>query len=88
MYGISYIYIKKVVLLPCQSSIINRKDMNNIENIKGQMRDMEAGQTLQFPIERLAVVRVYASDLSAELNRDYKTRTDRPRRIIEVIRRA
>ena len=81
--------VRKFVLpLHRQSSIINRKDMNNIENIKGQMRDMEAGQTLQFPIERLAVVRVYASDLSAELNRDYKTRTDRPRRIIEVIRKA
>lgn len=78
----------KVVILPRQSSIINRKDMNNIENIKGQMREMEAGQTLQFPIERLAVVRVYASDLSAELDREYKTRTDRPRRIIEVCRKA
>lgn len=78
----------KAVILPRQSSIINRKDMNNIENIKGQMREMEAGQSLQFPIERLAVVRVYASDLSAELNREYKTRTDRPRRIIEVIRKA
>ena len=58
------------------------------ENTKEEIKQMEIGQVVSFPIERLAVIRTYASELSLVMNRLYKTKADKGKRQIEVIRMA
>lgn len=58
------------------------------ENTKEKIKQMEIGQTVSFPIERLAVIRTYASELSLVMNRKYKTRADKGKRRIVVSRTA
>lgn len=58
------------------------------ENTKEEIKQMEIGQMVSFPIERLAVIRTYASELSLVMDRKYKTRADKGKRRIEVSRIA
>lgn len=58
----------------------------NIQKIRPALIAMEVGNTISFPIERLKSVRTQASELGAIYERQFKTRTDRIARIIEVTR--
>ena len=58
------------------------------ETVKDQIKQMEVGQTLSYPIERLTVVRTYACELGMILDRKYKTETDRDNRTINVTRES
>ena len=59
---------------------------NKTTDTKNQIREMEVGQELVFPIERLEVIRVYACSVGLAMGRTYKTRTDRESRTITVVR--
>lgn len=61
---------------------------NKTTDTKNQIREMEVGQELVFPIERLEVIRVYACSVGLTMGRTYKTRTDRESRTITVVREA
>ena len=54
--------------------------------IRPALIEMEVGVTITFPISRLKSVRTQASELGAIYERQYKTRTDRVAKIIEVTR--
>jgi hypothetical protein len=56
--------------------------------IKPQIKQMEKGAMLTFPLENINVVRVYCSDLGTTLNRRYKTRKSLDGKVVEVIRLA
>ena len=56
------------------------------QDLKGQIREMKVGQVLTMPIERVATVRTYASEIGVVLNRLYKTFTDRNTRVVTVTR--
>jgi hypothetical protein len=55
-------------------------------NVIGTLRGMEVGEVQAFPIERLRVVRVAASEIGVILSRKYRTRSDRDRQIVMVKR--
>lgn len=55
---------------------------------KSQIRQMEKGQSLQFPLERMYVIRQYAYELSMLMGREYHTAIDKEKKIIEVSRVA
>lgn len=56
--------------------------------IKPQIKQMEKGAMLTFPLENINAVRVYCSDLGTTLNRRYKTRKSLDGKVVEVIRLA
>lgn len=58
------------------------------ETTKDEIKQMEVGQTISFPIERFAVIRTYAYELGLLLNRVYRTAIDKEERIINVFREA
>lgn len=64
--------------------------MKNFEEppikIRPVLINMQVGDTVTFPIERLKSVRSQASELGAILNVTYVTKTDRHERTIEVTR--
>lgn len=47
---------------------------------------LQKGDTISFPISRLKSVRTQASELGAIYERQFKTKTDRVAKIIEVTR--
>ena len=49
---------------------------------------MSIDDIVVFPAEKTSVLRATASNLAFELNREYKTRTNRDERIIRVVRTA
>lgn len=51
-----------------------------------RLRNMEVGDVVSFPVEKLSVLRVMASVLGIQWNRVYSTRSDRARRVVEVTR--
>ena len=51
-----------------------------------QFRQMEVGDTLSFPPEKLASVKPLVSSLGFMLGRLYKVRSDKERRVVEVSR--
>lgn len=55
---------------------------------KSQIRQMEKGQLLQFPLERMYVIRQYAYELGMLMGREYHTAIDKEKKIIEVSRIA
>ena len=57
-------------------------------DVKNQIRQMEIGDEISFPIERLEVVRVYACSVGLVMGRNYKTRTDRENMTITVVRES
>jgi hypothetical protein len=55
-------------------------------DLKNEIREMAVGQRLSFPMDRLAVVRTYASEIGFVLNRRYKTFADKETRSVVVTR--
>ena len=60
----------------------------NPQKIRPTLTGMEVGDQARFPIEQMKSVRTQASELSAILDRTYKTSTDRKERVISVPRTA
>lgn len=58
----------------------------NLEKIRPTLTALEIGDEVTFPISRLKSVRNQASELGAIYNRQYKTKTDRERHTITVVR--
>ena len=58
----------------------------SIQKIRPTLFEMAVGATATFPISRLKSVRTQASELGIMFNRQYKTKTDRVARTIEVTR--
>lgn len=61
---------------------------NKIYKIRPAIEALEVNQKIDFPIEKLRVVRVTASDLGLMLGRRYSTLTDRDERTVIVTRIA
>lgn len=58
----------------------------NLEKIRPVLTALEIGDTASFPISRLKSVRTQASELGVIYNRQFKTKTDREKRVIIVKR--
>lgn len=58
----------------------------NLEKIRPVLTALEIGDTVSFPISRLKSVRTQASELGVIYNRQFKTKTDRGKRVIIVKR--
>ncbi|MBM6674457.1 hypothetical protein [Marseilla massiliensis] len=58
----------------------------NLEKIRPVLTALEIGDTVSFPISRLKSVRTQASELGVIYNRQFKTKTDREKRVIIVKR--
>ena len=58
----------------------------NMEKIRPVLTALEIGDTVSFPISRLKSVRTQASELGVIYNRQFKTKTDREKRVIIVKR--
>jgi hemerythrin superfamily protein len=57
-----------------------------MEKIRPKLMNMEVGDEVIFPIEKMKSVRVEASELGAIMDRIYETHSDRIRRTLTVIR--
>lgn len=60
--------------------------METNEKIRPAIYTMAEGETKEFDIAKMKTVRTQCSELGAIYNRQYTTRTDRVKRIIEVTR--
>ena len=49
---------------------------------------MSIDDVVVFPAEKTSVLRATASNIGLEMNREYRTRTDRDERVIRVVRTA
>lgn len=58
------------------------------ENTKEEIKQMEIGDVISYPIERLAVIRTYAWEIGLVMNRNYKTYTHKDERMVTVKRLA
>jgi hypothetical protein len=58
----------------------------NMEKIRPALVALEIGDEITFHISRLKSVRTQASELGAIYNRQFKTRTDRVKQTITVMR--
>jgi hemerythrin superfamily protein len=58
-----------------------------MEKIRPKLMNMEVGDEVIFPIEKMKSVRVQASELGAIMDRIYETRSDRINRTISVSRK-
>lgn len=62
--------------------------MTNQKTLAPMIREMEIGGRIEYPLERMRAVRATCSMIGLEMNRQYTTRIDKERRIIEVNRVA
>lgn len=60
--------------------------VENLEKIRPVLTALEIGDTVSSPISRLKSVRTQASELGVIYNRQFKTKTDREKRVIIVKR--
>lgn len=60
--------------------------VENLEKIRPLLTSLEVGEAVSFHISRLKSVRTQASELGAIYNRQYKTKTDRVKHTITVVR--
>jgi len=58
------------------------------ENVAEVLRNMEVGDVAVFPIARMTTVRVGGCNIGLELDRKYRTKTDRETRTISITREA
>lgn len=58
----------------------------NVLKICPALVELKVGETISFPISRLKSVRTQASELGAIYERQFKTKTDRVAKTIEVTR--
>ncbi len=57
-----------------------------IQDLKNSVRHMEVGQTIEQPIERLAVVRQYAYEIKLLEGKVYTTFADKDKRVVTITR--
>ena len=57
-------------------------------DMKNQVRQLEVGMALQFPLERMYVVRQYAYEVGMLMGRRYITAIDKEKRTITVTRES
>lgn len=55
-------------------------------NMKGKVTNLGIGETVEFPIEKLNIIRTYAYEVGLKAERKYKTAVDKVRRVITVTR--
>ena len=67
---------------------MNEKNYDSRLTIRETLKDMSIDDVIVFPAEKTSVLRATASNLGLELNREYKTRTNRDERVIRVVRTA
>ncbi len=67
---------------------MSEKNYDNRLTIRETLKDMSIDDVIVFPAEKTSVLRATASNLGLELNREYKTRTNRDERVIRVVRTA
>lgn len=60
--------------------------MNEKKTLIGTIKSIENGEIVSFPIARITTVRATATIASMQLNREYRTRTDREKGVIIVER--
>ena len=78
-----------ILLLLCGNSVFTTteyKKAENMEKIRPALVALEVGDEITFHISRLKSVRTQASELGAIYNRQFKTRTDREKQTITVMR--
>lgn len=54
--------------------------------LRAAVREMEAGDFIKFPVNRLSVLRSTISAISVELDRKYETKLNRPDKTVDVKR--
>ena len=67
---------------------MSEKNYDNRLTIRETLKDMSIDDVIVFPAEKTSVLRATASNLGLELNREYKTRTNREERVVRVVRTA
>lgn len=55
-------------------------------DLKNRVRQLEVGETMEQPIERLAVVRQYTYEIKLLTGKVYTTSADRDKRVIKITR--
>lgn len=60
--------------------------MRNKQPIVPIVREMDIGDIVEYPLERMRVVKATVSMLGVELGRKYRTYIDKVNRIIRVVR--
>ena len=80
------LYYAKVVIISYQSKLIERNVLTDGNLTYYALVALEVGDEITFPISRLKSVRTQASELGAIYNRQFKTRTDREKQTITVMR--
>ena len=80
------LYYAKVVIISYQSKLIERNVLTDGNLTYYALVALEVGDEITFHISRLKSVRTQASELGAIYNRQFKTRTDREKQTITVMR--
>ena len=62
--------------------------MDEKMTIKGRLQQLEAGESLDFPLSQVDTVRSMVSLLGLKWNRVFNTRSDRERGVVSVIRKS
>lgn len=77
--------------LPLHPKINNKKQitqekMEKNVSLRQTLKEMEVGESAEFPISKVSTMRAIASTMGLELERKYSSRCDKERRIITVTR--
>lgn len=67
---------------------MSEKNYDSRQTIRETLKDMSIDDVVVFPAEKTSVLRATASNIGLEMNREYRTRTDRDERVIRVVRTA
>lgn len=67
---------------------MSEKNYDSRLTIRETLKDMSIDDVVVFPAEKTSVLRATASNIGLEMNREYRTRTDRDERVIRVVRTA
>lgn len=60
--------------------------VNQALSMMDNIRNMDVSETISYPIAKVSSARSLSSQVGMELNRKYKTRADRDRRVVWVTR--
>ena len=65
-----------------------RKNFNETSPLRPNLAKMEVGDVITYPLSRVSVLRTSCANLGLELDRTFKTRSDKKKRIVTVTRTA
>lgn len=57
-----------------------------IQTTKDKVKELEVGASVEFPIEKLNIIRTYAYEIGLKMERRYTTAIDKEKRTIAVKR--